>query len=86
MTNEEGWEYYKETMPLRLSDAELLRQAGEALRSVLGACDQGHMVSGGAGAMSIEANIRGSKYNGVPAWPIEEARAILALIDARAKT
>ena len=47
------------------------------LQSVLDACDQGRMVETGAGGMTIEAQIRRSVYNGVPAWPIEEARAAL---------
>ena len=48
-----------------------------ALQSVLGACDQGRMVERGAGGMTLEAQIRRSVYNNVPAWPIEEARAAL---------
>jgi len=47
------------------------------LKSVLDACDQGRMVERGAGGMTIEAQIRRSVINGVPAWPIEEARATL---------
>jgi hypothetical protein len=52
----------------------------EALINVLNACDQGRMVPApghSVGGMSIDANIRGSVYHGVPAWPIEEARAAL---------
>ena len=61
-----------------LSDA-LLREAMEALGGVMTACDQGRMMAKtGVGGMTIEANIRGSVYMGVPAWPIEEARATLA--------
>ena len=60
-----------------LSDA-LLREAMEALGGVMTACDQGRMVAKtGVGGMTIEANIRGSVYMGVPAWPIEIARATL---------
>jgi len=33
--------------------------------------------------MTIEAQIRNSVYNGVSAWPIEEAREVLAGIRAR---
>jgi hypothetical protein len=56
-----------------------LAKAVEALQSVIEACDQGRMISGsGAGGMTIEANIRGSVYTGVPAWPIEEAHTTLA--------
>lgn len=61
-----------------------LAKAVEALRAVLGACDQGRMIprpGSGAGGMTIEANIRGCIYTGVPAWPIEEARAVLAEIE-----
>ena len=50
----------------------------EALENVLSACDQGRMVELGAGGMTIEAQIRRSVYNRVPAWPIEEARAALS--------
>ena len=65
-----------------LSDA-LLREAMEALGGVMTACDQGRMVAKtGVGGMTIEANIRGSVYMGVPAWPIEEARATLAKLRA----
>jgi len=49
----------------------------EALQSVLNACDQGRMLERGAGGMTIDAQIRRSFYYGVPAWPIEEARAVL---------
>ena len=65
-----------------LSDA-LLREARAALGGVMTACDQGRMVAKtGVGGMTIEANIRGSVYMGVPAWPIEEARATLAKLRA----
>lgn len=65
-----------------LSDA-LIREAMEALGGVMTACDQGRMVAKtGVGGMTIEANIRGSVYMGVPAWPIEEARATLAKLRA----
>ncbi len=49
-----------------------------ALTSVLAACDEGRMVESGPGGMTIDAQIRRSVINGVPAWPIEEARAALA--------
>jgi hypothetical protein len=48
-----------------------------ALQSVLNACDQGRMLERGAGGMTIDAQISRSFYYGVPAWPIEEARAAL---------
>lgn len=56
-----------------------LAKALEALQSVMEACDQGRMIPrSGAGGMTIEANIKGSIYVGVSAWPIEEARTTLA--------
>ena len=58
-----------------------LAKAVEALQSVINACDQGRMIprpGHGAGGMTIEANVKGSIYTGVPAWPIEEARTALA--------
>ena len=57
-----------------------LAEAMEALRAVLDACDQGQMTVApgrGIGGMTIEANIKGSVYSWVPAWPIECARATL---------
>ena len=58
---------------LALANAELL----VGLTSVLQACDGGRMVARGVGGMTIDAQIRRSVINGVPAWPIEEARALL---------
>lgn len=58
-----------------------LAKAVETLRSVINACDEGRMIPRpgyGVGGMTIEANIRGSVFTNVPAWPIEEARATLA--------
>ena len=53
------------------------------LDTVMTACDQGRMVAKtGVSGMTIEANIRGSVYMGVPAWPIEEARDTLAKLRA----
>lgn len=50
-----------------------------ALTALIAAFDRARMVPvRGVGGMTIEANIRGSVYNGVPAWPVEEARAALA--------
>lgn len=46
-----------------------LAKAVDALQLVTDACDEGVMVSMGA-----------TIYNSVPAWPIEEARAILTEI------
>jgi hypothetical protein len=56
------------------AESEKLRAA---LQSVLNACDQGRMLERGAGGMTIDAQISRSFYYGVPAWPIEEARAAL---------
>ncbi len=51
----------------------------EAATAVVDACDRGRMIpKHGAGGMTIEANIRGSQYNGVDAWPVEELRSALA--------
>ncbi len=54
-----------------------LAKAVDALRLVTDACDEGKMVSLGSGGMTIDAQIRRSVYNQVPAWPIEEARVVL---------
>ena len=54
----------------------------EAARATLNAFDQGRMVERGAGGMTIEAQIRRSVYNDVPAWPAEELRAALAAWEA----
>jgi alcohol dehydrogenase YqhD (iron-dependent ADH family) len=54
-----------------------LEKAIDALRLVTDACDEGKMVSLGIGGMTIDAQIRRSVYNKVPAWPIEEARSVL---------
>lgn len=56
------------------NDAERLRKG---LQTALAACDQGRRVERGPGGMTIEAQIRRSVINGVPAWPIEEAREAL---------
>jgi hypothetical protein len=61
---------------LEAAEAKLAR-AVEALRLVTDACDEGQMASMGAGGMTIDAQIRRSVYNKVPAWPIEEARVVL---------
>lgn len=61
--------------------ADLVENLVEALRGVINACNQGRMVPRpgcGVGGMTIDANIRGSVYTGVPAWPIEEAQTTLA--------
>lgn len=56
------------------NDAERLRKG---LQTALEAYDQGRRVERGPGGMTIEAQIRRSVINGVPAWPIEEARDAL---------
>lgn len=58
-----------------------IAKAVDALRLVTDACDEGKMVSLGAGGMTIDAQIRRSVYNQVPAWPIEEARVVLAELE-----
>lgn len=69
--------------------AAALIEARKALSDVISACDNARMIpkpGHGVGGMTIEANIRGSVYNGVDAWPVEEARAALArLREARRK-
>jgi hypothetical protein len=49
----------------------------EALQSVLNACDQGRMLERGAVSLTIDVPDPANCYYGVPAWPIEEARALL---------
>jgi hypothetical protein len=58
-----------------------LAKAIDALRLVTDACDEGQMVSLGTSGMTIDAQIRRSVYNKVPAWPIEEARVVLEELD-----
>jgi hypothetical protein len=58
-----------------------LEKAVGALASVIDACNEGRIIPRpgcGIGGMTIEANIKGSMYTGVPAWPIEEALITLA--------
>jgi len=57
-----------------------------ALLKVTDALNQGRIVPSGHGVsgMTIEAQMRASVYNGVPVWPIEEAREILDEVNARA--
>ena len=54
-----------------------------ALKDVLSACDKGRMVSRGICGMTFEAKIRNIVINGIPAWPIEEARALIERIGGR---
>ena len=52
----------------------------EALRKLIEACDRGKIVTKpgcGVGGQTIEANYRASNINGVCAWTVEEARAVL---------
>ena len=75
---------YASDDPLEAADlietqAREIERLREALQSVINACDQGKLAPlGGPCGMTIEAQIRGSVYNRVPAWPVEEARAALA--------
>jgi FtsZ-binding cell division protein ZapB len=64
---------YEERDSLQARVAEL--ETG--LHSLLDAADKGRMVERGVGGMTIEAQIKRSVYNGVPAWSFEEARALL---------
>jgi len=84
-----GTEYVRaDRIKAQAAEIERLRgdlaKAMEALQSVIEACDQGRMIPrSGVGGMTIEANIKGSIYVGVPAWPIEEARTTLAELKGR---
>ncbi len=60
-----------------------LLECAEALERVLAACDQGRVVERGHGGMTIDAQIRRSVINGVPAMPVEEARAALDALAAQ---
>ena len=77
----EGWNACRFLALETIARAEALEgenaRLREAMVSVLDACDQGRMVERGVGGMTIEAQFRRSVYNGIPAWPIEEARAAL---------
>jgi hypothetical protein len=75
----EDWGALQQRIKTAEAERDRLR---EALQSVLDACDQGRMVERGAGGMTLEAQIRRSVYNNVPAWPIEEARGALRESDA----
>ena len=69
----------EEAADLIETQAREIERLREALQSVINACDQGKLAPlGGPCGMTIEAQIRGSVYNRVPAWPVEEARAALA--------
>ena len=70
---------HAEAADLIETQAREIERLREALQSVINACDQGKLAPlGGPCGMTIEAQIRGSVYNRVPAWPVEEARAALA--------
>ena len=60
-----------------------LLECASALERVLAACDQGRVVERGHGGMTIDAQIRRSVINGVPAMPVEEARAALDALAAQ---
>ncbi len=66
---------------------DVLDEVERALDAVFASCDRaGMMPRPGSGicGMTIEANIRGSVYRCVDAWPIEIARSALdRLRDAR---
>ena len=69
----------EEAADLIETQAREIERLRAALQSVVNACDQGKLAPlGGPCGMTIEAQIRGSVYNRVPAWPVEEARAALA--------
>ena len=66
---------------------DVLDEVERALDAVFASCDRAGMMprpGSGVGGMTIEANIRGSVYRCVDAWPIEIARSALdRLRDAR---
>ena len=52
----------------------------DALTKLLEACDRGRIVPKpgyGIGGMTLDANLRASNINGVSAWEVEGARAVL---------
>lgn len=59
-----------------------LERATEAFTALFAAIDAGRMVERGAGGMTIEAQMKRSVYNGVPAWPVEEAREKCAFLNS----
>lgn len=70
------------------ADAPELVELVAAVNDLGRAFDHARMVprpGSGVGGMTIEANIRGSVYNGVDAWPIAEVRDALAQWEALTK-
>ena len=60
--------------------ARAARDMREALEKLILACDSGRRFERGVGGMTIEAQIRRTVINGVPAWAVEEARETLYAI------
>lgn len=58
-----------------------LREAADALRSLIEACDNGRRFETGAGGMTIDAQIMRTIINGVAAFPVEAAREALSRIE-----
>ena len=57
---------------------EVLDEVERSVAAVLSSCDRAGMVprpGSGAGGMTIEANVRGSIFRWVDAWPVEELRS-----------
>jgi hypothetical protein len=84
--DKDRWQYAKaahlRAIERLKAEVERLR---EALLKITDALNQGRIVArGGTCGMTIEAQMRASVYNGVPVWPIEEAREMLDEINARA--
>ncbi len=79
-------EYIRADLPPALADALALPEIAamvEAAKNVVAACRKSRMVprpGSGVGGMTIDANIRGSVYMGVDAWPVEELDAALTAI------
>ena len=71
------WEKVSDVDSVTIIDAQQeIVKLRALLTEVFQTIDQGHMVERGAGGMTIDSQVRKSVYNGVPAWPIENARDI----------
>ena len=75
----------KEYLAADLIDMDVLARVEARMTAVVEACDRARMhprPGCGIGGMTIEANVRGSVYSGVDAWPVEEARDALTALRA----
>lgn len=62
------------TLRALLDERDRLR---DALRTVIAACDSGRLMARGAGGQTMESTLSRLFIHGVPARPIEDARAAL---------